>query len=107
MRGGSSSPARAATAALFPDHQHALHGRFSEEIFTGLETLNGSRDASYFRPILRGLVRPVCTQSYLSRVNAAIDGADDLHPTLKRGLLETRFEVSRCIAIGERLASDN
>jgi len=97
---------RAATAALFPDHQHQLLMRFSDEILAGLRTINRGLDASYFRPILRGLVRPLCTQPYLSRLNEAIDAADDLHPTLKRGLLETRFAATRCIAIGERLASD-
>ena len=48
----------------------------------------------------------MCTRSYLSRLNEAIEAADELHPTLKRGLLETRFAATRCIAIGERLASD-
>ena len=97
---------RAATAALFPDHQHELQMRFSDEILAGLHTINRGRDASYFRPILRGLVSPLCTRPYLNRLNEAIDAGDDLHPTLKRGLLETRFAATRCIAIGERLASD-
>ena len=97
---------RAVTAALFPDNQHGLHRVFSEEIFSGLKTINGSLDASYFRPILRGLVKPLCTHQYLSQLNDAIDASGNLHPTLRRGLLETRFATTRCIAIGEYLASD-
>ena len=97
---------RAVTAALFPDNQHGLHMEFSEEIFSGLEIINGSLDASYFRPIQRGLVKPLCTHQYLKQLNDAIDTSGNLHPTLRRGLLETRFATTRCIAIGEYLASD-
>ncbi len=98
---------RAATQALFPDHQHELHMEFSREILSGLHALNENWEGSYLRPILRGLVRPICDQGYLGQLNAAIDRADELHPTLRRGLLENRFAVRRCLAVGERLTTDN
>jgi len=98
---------RAATQALFPDHQHELHMEFSEEILSGLHALNVNWEGSYLRPIMRGLLRPLCKQEYLTQLNAAIDGADELHPTLRRGLLEDRFAVRRCLALGEYLATNN
>ena len=79
----------------------------SEEILAGLHVLNANREGSYLRPIMRGLVRPLCDPGYLNQLNAAIDSADELHPTLRRGLLEDRFAVRRCLALGERLATDN
>lgn len=101
----SLADVRAATRALFPTHQHDLLEQFSDQIFAGLATASRARDPSYFSSYLRGLVRPLCTPRYLSQINAAIGDADSLHPILRRGLLNTRFAVTRCIAIGEYLAS--
>jgi len=98
---------RAATRALFPDHQHALHLAFSAEILARLPALDGSRDAGYFGPTAQGLVRPVCSAAYLGRLDAAVEAGTGLHPSLSRHLLETRFAVRRCLAIGERLAAND
>jgi len=98
---------RAATQALFPDHQHELHMEFSEVILSELHALNVNWEGNYLRPIMRGLLRPLCKQTYLTQLDAAIEGADELHPTLRRGLLEDRFAVRRCLALGEYLATDN
>ncbi|MCY3732213.1 MAG: hypothetical protein OXF98_12800, partial [Rhodospirillaceae bacterium] len=84
-----------------------LHLAFSAEILARLPTLNESRDAGYFGPTVRGLVRPVCSADYLRRLDAPVEADTALHPSLRRHLLETRFAVRRCLAIGERLAAND
>ena len=102
----SLADVRAAAAALFPEHQLDLYTPFVRRIFQGLETASESLDASYYSSLLRGLVRPVCTEAYLDELNGAVDASGGWHPTLRRGLLDTRFAVRRCLAVGERLLDD-
>ncbi len=94
---------RTAAFALFPDDQLDLYMPFVQSIFSGLEAASETVDPSYYSSLLGGLVRPVCTTAYLEELTGAIDASDEWHPTLRRGLLNTRFAVQRCLAVGERL----
>jgi aminopeptidase N len=97
----SLADARAAGNALFPARQHALRSQLSDEILAGLQVVNRSRDQSYFAAFVGGFLGVLCEPEYLRRLDAAIEESADLHPILLRGLRNTRFEVARCISIGE------
>jgi aminopeptidase N len=94
--------ARAASAGLFPSSQHRLRAALSDEILGGLAVLNQNRNSSYFASFVSGLLGPLCDAQYLEKLDAAIGAAEALHPILRRGLRNSRFEVARCIAIGAR-----
>jgi aminopeptidase N len=91
--------ARAAAGALFPPSQHRLRASLSEQILEGLPVLNRVREQGYFNSFVAGYLVPLCDAAYLRRLDAAIAAAGELHPILRRGLKNSRFDVARCIAI--------
>jgi aminopeptidase N len=94
---------RAAASALFPARQSELQWRFADRVLNGLDFINEQRDAGFFRPVMNGVLGIVCRRQYLDALDARIADSESLHPTLRRGLRDLRFEVARCLAIGARL----
>lgn len=95
---------RTAAGNLFPDRQHELQRRLAEAVFRGLDRISEHRDAGFFRSVVGGLLGTVCDRDYLRQLDEAIDGGrTTLHPTIRRGLRDMRFEVARCLAIGDKI----
>ena len=103
--GLSVADAWAHASGLFPEHQHGLQLEIVSEVFDSLQSVSDGLDPSYFWPISEGLLGTICDDEYLRLLEQAIDRSGALHPSLKKQLLNLRFEVKRCLAIGETLAA--
>ena len=91
-------------SGLFPDHQHDLQLKIVGEVFDRLQSASDSLDPRYFGPITHGLLKTICDKDYLELLEEAVDRSESLHLSLRKRLLNLRFEVKRCLAIGETLA---
>ncbi len=89
---------------LFPDNQHELQLGIVGEVLDGLQGVSTRLDPGYFSPITYGLLGTICDRNYLDMLERALVQADTFHPSLKKRLLNLRFDVTRCLAIGETLA---
>ena len=98
--GLSVADARALAGGLFPVHQYALQLGIVDEVFNKLQVVSDNIDPAYFRPITRGLLGMICDGRYLEQLEQAIGRAESLHPSLRKHLLDVRFNVKRCLAIG-------
>ena len=103
--GLSVADAWAYASGLFPEHQDVLQLEFAPKVFDSLQTVSDSLDPSYFWPITEGLLGTICDDGYLELLEQAIEDSGTLHPSLRKQLLNLRFEVKRCLAIGETLAA--
>ena len=92
---------RAIAGNLFPRGQHALQLQHAAAALAGLDTLNESRDAAFYSSYTGGLLGPVCHGEFLDQLNAAIDSKPQLHPLIRRSLLDSRFETRRCLSMME------
>jgi hypothetical protein len=96
---------RARAAGLFPRGQHELQQRFTAEVLAALPEFSRTRDPAFLAPLVRGLLRPLCTQGYIEHLDRSIATAAALHPILLRELKDSRFEAARCLKVGARLAA--
>ena len=103
--GLSVADAWAYASGLFPEHQYGLQLKFAPKVFDSLQSVSDDLDPSYFWPITEGLLGTICDDGYLELLEQAIGGSGTLHPSLRKQLLDLRFEVRRCLAIGEVLAA--
>ena len=103
--GLSVADARAHAGGLFPEHQHDRQLEIAPQVLGSLQSVSDHHDPSYFRAITGGLLGTICDHGYLELLEQAIDRSATLHPSLRKELLNLRFEVKRCLAIGEMLAS--
>ncbi len=101
--GLSVADARALAGGLFPVHQQALQLEIVDEVLDKLQVVSDNIDPAYFRSISRGLLGVICDARYLEQLEQAISRAESLHPSLKKYLLDTRFNVKRCLAIGSSI----
>ena len=99
--------ARAHASGLFPDHQHDLQLKIVGEVFDRLQSASDGLDPRYFGPITHGLLKTVCDKDYLELLEQAVDRSETLHLSLRKRLLNLRFEVKRCLAIGEILGASS
>jgi aminopeptidase N len=90
---------RAVAGALFPDNQYALQLQFTDTVLAALPEQNHARDVEFLQPLVRGLLRPVCSAAYLEDLDDAIDDSAALHPVLQRELKDARFVAARCLRI--------
>ena len=98
--------ARAHASGLFPDHQHDLQLKIVGEVFDRLQSVSDRLDPRYFGPITDGLLKTICDKDYLELLERAVDRSETLlHLSLRKRLLNLRFEVKRCLVIGEMLAA--
>ena len=97
--------ARAHAGGLFPDHQHKLQLKIVGEVFDRLQSASENLDPRYFGPITGGLLGTICDKGYLELLERAVDRSETLHPSLRNRLLDLRFEVKRCLSIGEMLGA--
>ena len=98
--GLSVADARASAGGLFPVHQHAQQLQIVGEVFDKLQFVSDNIEPGYFRSITGGLLGVICDQNYLAQLEQAVSHAEILHPLLRKRLLDMRFEVRRCLAIG-------
>jgi len=94
---------RTAAGSLFPTHQHELQLSFAEEIFDRLAFISENRDPGFYRSVVGGLLGTVCDREYLARLEDAVNGSESLPPMMQRSLRDIRFEVERCLTIGETM----
>jgi aminopeptidase N len=92
--------ARAIAAGLFPDHQQAQQIPIALDVLSRLGAINDAVDPLYYDAIAGGLLGALCDRGYLDALEAAISQGADLHPSLRKALLDMRFDVRRCLAIG-------
>ena len=97
--------ARAHASGLFPDNQHDLQLRIVGDVLDRLQGASDSLDPGYLNPITRGLLGTICDRGYLEMLERALTRSDTFHPSLRKRLLNLRFDVARCLAIGETLAA--
>ena len=95
--------ARAYAQGLFPEHQHALQLEIVGGVLNRLQAVSDALDPGRMRAATRGLLGPICDAGYLEELSRAIGRAGTLHPSLRKSLLDARFEVRRCLAIGDVL----
>ena len=98
--GLSVADARALAGGLFPVHQNVLQLELVDEVFDKLQVVSDNIDPAYFGPITRGLLDMICDERYLEQLEQAVGRAESLHPSLRKHLLDVRFNVKRCLAIG-------
>ena len=96
----SVADARAIAGGLFPSNQHTLQLEVVDEVFDVLQTVSDSVDETYFSAVTGGLLGTICDAGYLERLDRAVDESASLHPSLRKRLLDMRFDVRRCLAIG-------
>ncbi len=104
--GVSLARARAVAGGLFPVTQQALLVELTPRILDGLERLSAERDSQYLEELTERLVQPVCRRSYVRRLDAALENAAWMPPTVERDVRDNRFEAARCLAIGAELEAD-
>jgi hypothetical protein len=93
---------RALAGGLFPRGQHRQQLSHAPAAIAGLQTINDEHDAEYFGAYTGGLLGPACDANYLLQLEAALETEMDLHPLIRRSLLDSRFETARCLRIRER-----
>ena len=99
----SVADARAHAAGLFPENQQEAQLKIVGEVFDSLQSVSDNVDPGYFGSITGGLLGTICDQGYLDRLEQAVAGAETLHPSLRKRLLDLRFDVKRCLAIGRTM----
>ena len=99
----SVADARAYAAGLFPEHQQEAQLGIVGEVLDSLQTVSDNVDPGYFGAITGGLLGPICDGGYLDRLEQAVNDSATLHPSLRKRLLDTRFDVRRCLAIGRTM----
>ena len=103
----SVADARAYAGGLFPQHQQDQQLEIVGEVFDKLEDVNDRVDPRYFGSITGGLLGTICDQGYLIQLEHAVGRSATLHPSLRKRLLNMRFDVRRCLAIGEAIRAEN
>ena len=98
--GLSVADARASAGGLFPVHQQALQLQIVSEVFGKLQFVSDNIEPGYFRSITGGLLGVICDERYLEQLEQAVSQSETLHPLLRKHLLDMRFDVRRCLAIG-------
>ena len=98
--GLSVAQTRAIARGLFPLHQHKMQLEIVSDVFDNLQFVSETMDPAYFRSITRGLLGVICDTGYLAQLDRAVEHSETLHPSLRKHLLDTRFGVKRCLAIG-------
>ena len=99
----SVADGRAHAAGLFPSHQGNLQLAVVGTALEALPRISSAVAPRHFRAITRGLLGPVCDQGYLEPLTHALNRPEPLHPALRKWLLDVRFEVRRCLAIGQAM----
>ena len=99
----SVADARAYAAGLFPEHQQEAQLGIVGEVLDSLQTVSDNVDSGYFGAVTGGLLGPICDGGYLDRLEQAVNDSATLHPSLRKRLLDTRFDVRRCLAIGRAM----
>ena len=95
--------ARSIAGGLFPSNQRELQLAIVPQVFAALQSVSDNVDPSYFGAVTGGLLGTICDTGYLEQLEAAIADSADLHPSLRKRLLDMRFDVRRCLAIGEAM----
>ncbi|MCY3819407.1 MAG: hypothetical protein OXH52_08595 [Gammaproteobacteria bacterium] len=70
-----------------------------------LQSVSDRLDPFYFRAVAEGLLGTICDAGYLELVEQAVERSHTLHPSLAKRVRNLRFDIRRCLAIGEVLAS--
>ena len=99
----SVADGRAHAQGLFPSQQSELQLEIVGTVFSALPRISAEVDPRHFRAITGGLLGPVCDEGYLAQLAQAISQSESLHPALRKWLLDVRFEVRRCLAIGRAM----
>ena len=103
----SVADARSYSGGLFPLHQHDLQLEIVGEVLDRLQDVSDRVDPRYFGSITGGPLGTICDQSYLDQLEHAVAQSATLHPSLRKRLLNMRFDVRRCLEVGEALSAEN
>jgi aminopeptidase N len=93
---------RAIARGLYARGQHSYQLENAALVLDGLQSLNANRDAEFISSYVGGLLGAACSVQYRAQLEATINGSDDLHPLIRRGLLDSRYETDRCLRIAAR-----
>ena len=99
----SVADGRAHAKGLFPSHQGPLQLKIIDTVLEALPRVSAEVDPPHFRAITRGLLGPICDDGYLRQLEQTLSRSESLHPALRKWLLDARFEVRRCLAIGKAM----
>lgn len=98
--------ARAHARGLFPFEHQDAQLQITQEVLARLQDVSDRVDVRYYGAIFNGLLGSICDDSYLAQVESAVNNSSALHPSMRKRLLDTRFQVRRCLAIGEAMAAN-
>lgn len=98
--------ARAHARGLFPLSQQDAHLKVTSRVFEHLQHVSDNVDARYHGSVFAGLLGTICDRNYLDQVEQAVSESTSLHPSMRKRLLDTRFQVRRCLDIGSAMASE-
>jgi len=99
----SVADARAMASGLASTREPALQLEHALELLRQVERVKAEVDPIYYGSIASALLPVLCDNAYLDRLSAVLAAETDLHPTLSKALLDTRFEVRRCLRIAAAL----
>lgn len=97
--------ARAHARGLFPFEQQEAQLQVTHEVFSRLQDLSDNVDSRYHGAIVGGLLGNICDEGYLAQLEVAVNNASTLHPSMRKRLLDMRFQVRRCINIGKTMTA--
>ncbi|MCY4128749.1 MAG: aminopeptidase N [Gammaproteobacteria bacterium] len=95
--------ARAYARGVFPFEQQAAQLQVTGEVFSRLQELSDNVDSRYHSAILSGLLGSICDKGYLKQLEDVVNNGSTLHPSMRKRLLDMRFQVRRCLDIGEAI----
>ena len=95
--------ARAHARGLFPFEQQEAQLQHTNEVFSRLQALSDNVDSRYHGAIVGGLLGNICDERYLDQLGETINDSSTLHPSMRKRLLDMRFQVRRCLSIGKAM----
>ena len=104
--GLSVAEARSISWGLYPRAKEEQRLAMAAEVFPQLQEISDNVNPLYFWPIMGGVLGTPCDSGFLEQLQTAIGESDSLHPILRKRLLNMRFEIQRCLGVGEVLKSE-
>ena len=98
--------ARSIAWGLYPRAKKKQRLAMADEVFPRLQEISDNVNPLFFWPIMGGVLGTPCDSGYLEHLDEAIDWSESLHPILRKRLLNMRFEIRRCLDVGEMLKAE-
>lgn len=98
---------KAAMEGMFPSYQTAIQMQVLDQVVDALPEVSKAHGSFFLSRFAGQLLGPVCDPKSVSMLEAALRGADQLHPTALKFLRETHQADLRCVGIKTALQKLN